>query len=255
MERLEVQDPKLSEQPDSLASLLYTLQFTIFRITLHSLAAFCLILRLHALLFVFAYKSCTKQANPLFHMLRSTLNSPTRTIRNLYRLYRIVSSQPQVVEVAETPVPSIDDAVSVESVLQKRLGVQEYHDTLHKVRRGGSLELPILLRHTASELAPEVREEPPDPSKLDLQPVLSATIDNPEDGNACLQCAHERLGCVTCTQATRNSSVDTSIPRKAKSDGEFRPPPPAANDEYLKLPWRQVQAKKSGKLQKRAARY
>jgi hypothetical protein len=213
MERLEVQDPKLTEHPNSLASFSYTLQFTIFRITLHSLAAYCLILRLHALPLIFAYKRCTKRVTPLLHVLSSTLNSPTRTIRNPYRLYHIVISQPQVVEAAETPVPSIDDSASVQSILLKRLRVQEYHDTLHEVRRGGSPELPFVLRHTASELAPEVREEPPNPSKLapelDLQPVLSATVDNPQDGNGCLQCVHERLGCVTCTQATRNSSVGT----------------------------------------------
>jgi hypothetical protein len=151
--------------------------------------------------------------------------------------------------------------------LLKRLGVQEYHETLLEVRRRGSPEVLTSLPRAASELAPEVCQTPPNLPKLDLQPTLSTIVDIPQDASACPECAHERLGCVTCTQATRNSSVDTSrIPRRAKSDSEFRHPQPLpplaplaplplANDEYWKVPWRPVLAKKSGKLQKKIARY
>jgi hypothetical protein len=255
MEELEVQDPEISNHPDSLTSLFYTLQFTFLRITLHTFAAGCLILRLHSLPFVFAYKASAKRASTLFRVLKSAFTSPTRTIRNLYRLYCIISSQPQIVERAETPVPRVDDAVSVESILLKRLGVQEYHETLHEVRCGDSPELSTSLPAAASELAHEGHQNTLESSKPDLQPVLSPIVNNPQDGNGCPECVHERLGCVTCNQVTRNSSVDSSrIPRRAKSDSEFHPPLPP-NDEYWKLPWRQVQAKKSGKLQKRVPRY
>jgi len=147
MEQLDVLDPVQTYQLDSLTCLLYNLQFTLFRITPHTLAALSLILRLNALPFIFAYKSCAKRAAPPLCVLRSTLTSPTRTIRNLYRLYRIVSSQSQFVELGEMPErnPRLDDAVSVESVFLKRLGIQEYNEALHEARRHSSPELSTSL--------------------------------------------------------------------------------------------------------------
>jgi hypothetical protein len=255
MEKLEVEDSPISHYPDSFTSLLSTLKLTVQRIALHTLAAARLILRLYTLPIIFAYRTFARRVTPLLRVLKNIVNSPSRTIRNLYRLYRVISSQAQIAELAESRVPSIGDAVSVESIVLKRLGVQEYHEILHEVRPGGSLEIGSLFPQAGGGFAPKPHQNTTMSSNRDGQPIMSPVADSPQDENGCRECVHERLGCVTCTQATRNSSVDTRIPRKAKSDSEFRPPPPATNEEFLKLPWRQVQAKKSAKLQKRVARY
>ena len=253
MEQLKVLDPKPLEHLDSLASLLYTLQSTALRITLHTMAAACLVVRLHALPFIFAYKTCAKRVTPVFRLIERTLTSPACAIRNLYHLYHIVSSKPEIVELPEIRKPSIEDAISVKSILLKRLGIQEYHDTLQEVRRSDSQHSPVSPPRAAFEFADEARQSLTVSCKLDVEPNLPAPVDDPQERNSCAECVHDRLGCVTCTRTSRKSSVDSDIPRRSKSDGEFRPLPPI-NDESLKLAWRQVQAKKSGKLQKRLAR-
>ena len=254
MEQLEVLDPKPLDHLDSLASLLYTLQFTALRITLHTVAAACLVVRLHALPFIFAYKICAKRVPPVFRLLGSTFNTPVRTVRNLYHLYQVVNSKAEIVELPEIRKSSIEDAISVESILLKRLGIQEYHDTLQEVRHSDSQHSPVSPPRAAFELADRARQSLTVSCKTDVEPNLPAPVDDPQEGNSCPECVHERLGCVTCTRTSRNSSVDSSITRRAKSVGEFRPLPPI-NDESVKLPWRQLQAKKSGKLQKKLVKY
>lgn len=253
-QQLDIEHRGISEYPDSLKSLLYTLKFIILRITLHTFAAVCLTLRLYALPVIFAYKACARQASPLLRVLSSALNSPARAMRNVYRLYRIISSQPQVVELAESPARSIDDAVSVESILLTRIGVQEYHETLQEVSLGGLSEPPTLIPRTASEFAPETCPKASMSAKRDLHPTLLPILDNAAHSDGCPECASGRLGCVTCTQATHSSSVDTRVPRRTKSDSEFCPAP-IADEEHLKIPRPPVKAKKNVKLQKRVARY
>ena len=243
MEQWEVLDPRPFDQPDSLASVLYTLQFTALRITLHLLAATCLTVRLYALPFMFAYKTCATRVAPRFRLLRNTLSSPIRTVRNLCRLYQLVSSKPEIVELPEIRKPSINDAVSVESILLKRLGIQEYHDTLQEVERGGSQLSHTPTSRATLELAHDDRQDLLVSFKPDIQPSLSTMVDIPLEENSSSACVHDRVGCVTCSLATRNSSVDSHIPKRTNSD-----------DEPLKLPIRQLQAKSSGKLQKRLAR-
>src|SRR5438876_96497 len=97
MEAREVQDHPFSQCPDSFTSLLSAIQLTSLRIALHALAAAGLTLRLPALPIVFACRACARRAAPLVHILESIVNSPSRTIRNLYRLYHVISSQPQIV--------------------------------------------------------------------------------------------------------------------------------------------------------------
>ena len=145
--------------------------------------------------------------------------------------------------------PRLNDTVSVECILLKRLRIQEYNETLYEVKRHGSPELSTSLPYAASELAHEERPRALESSKCNLQLVPSPTVNNRQDENDCPECVHERLGCVAYAQATHNSSVDSRTSRGAKLDSECPSPSPAANDEYSKLPWRQVQAKKSEKLQ------
>lgn len=254
MEQLEVLDPTPLDDLDSLASLLYTLQFTALRITLHTMAAACLVVRLHALPFIFAYKIGAKRATSIFRLLGSTLTSPARTIWNLYHLYHIVTSEPEIVELPEIRKQSIEDAISAESISLKRLGIQEYHDTLQEVRRSDSEHSPVSPPRLAFELADEARQNLLMSCKPHVEPKLPAPVNDPQEGHSCPECVHDRLGCVICTRTSRKSSVDSYIPRMAKSNGDFRPLP-LIKDESLKLPWRQLQAQKSGKLQKRLARY
>jgi len=134
---------------------------------LHTLVALSVILRLNALPFIFAYKSCAKRAASLLRRLRSTLASPTRTIRNLYRLCRIANSQSQCVDLGGMPGqnPRLDDPVSVENVFLKRLGIQECNETPHEARRHGSPEPSASLPHDASELAQDERPRASESSK------------------------------------------------------------------------------------------
>lgn len=234
---LEIQESTPTESlPGSLSTLLYLLRLTFLRVILHSLTVVCLTARLYALPLVYGYNKLAIRATPV-----------TRIVRNVYRLYRILYTQPRTLHLDDPP----EDAPGTRSIELTQINTPDYHNMFPETAR--NISITERLHDEIFDKTRELTRRDVPAKQVSLVPRCAELVadDATEAGN-CPECVDERQECPPCVQGRRVSSVTSRLPRRTRSDGCFQRP---ADKLVTWEPQKQTAKKKSGKLQKKKSSF